>query len=240
MELYRCDLVLHDYLFFATTERGKVAETGPFIHNYALTYALGWAVSPWHNEIQKPHYREELARVGKRYITPARLVRGSYVINQYNTMSESYSLGNKQQSIGYPDWGFVKCFRPGTMFRSYVVSAEAITFPRYLRLGKFMAKTELRIMVPQELHLRTAPSTGREMRAKQPEYPLLAWDDLAMTARPVVFDIIANALPGHLIANPVFDDVPGSYLVATFAHEEVPVQIPLRMGYYGENLCEFW
>ncbi len=29
MELYRCDLTLHDYLFFATTERGKVAETGP-------------------------------------------------------------------------------------------------------------------------------------------------------------------------------------------------------------------
>ncbi len=105
MELYRCDITLHDYLFFATTERGKVAETGPFIHNYALTYALGWAISPWHNEEQKPHYREELASVGQRYVTPAKLVRGSYVVNQYNTMSESYSLG-KAQSIGYPGLGF--------------------------------------------------------------------------------------------------------------------------------------
>ncbi len=62
MELYRCDITLHDYLFFATTERGKVAETGPFIHNYALTYALGWAIAPWRNEVQKPHYREDLAQ----------------------------------------------------------------------------------------------------------------------------------------------------------------------------------
>ena len=107
MQLYRCDSTLHDYLFFATTERGKAAETGPFIHNYTLTYALGWASSPWRNDVQKPHYREELAQVGYRYVTPARLVRGSYVVSQYNTMTESYHLG-KAQSIGYPDWGFIK------------------------------------------------------------------------------------------------------------------------------------
>src|SRR5947209_14620789 len=92
MQLYCCDITLHDYLFFATTERGKVAETGPFIHNYALTYALGWASSPWRNEIQKPHYHEELAQVGRRYVTPARLIQGSAIVSQYNTMSESYGL----------------------------------------------------------------------------------------------------------------------------------------------------
>src|SRR5438445_8489755 len=109
MEIYRCDITLHDYRFFATTERGKVAETGPFIHNYALTYALGWAISPWYHEEQKPLYREELSRVGKRYITPAQLIRGSSLVSQYNTLSESYSM-NKGRSIGYPDWGFIKCF----------------------------------------------------------------------------------------------------------------------------------
>ena len=75
-------------------------------------------------------------------MTPAKLVRGSYVLNQYNTMSESYSLG-KTQSIGYPDWGFIKCFRPGTTFHFYVISAEEVHFPHYFRLGKFMAKTVL-------------------------------------------------------------------------------------------------
>ena len=240
MELYRCDLMLHDYLFFATTERGKVAETGPFIHNYALTYALGWAVSSWHNEVQKPHYREELAEVGKRYITPAKLVRGSYVVSQYNTMGESYRLGDKQKSIGYPDWGFIKCFRPGAVFRCYVMSAEIVQFPRYLRLGKFMAKTELRLTTAQQLQRRTETIGAGEEKQNQPEYPLLAWNDLASTARPIAFDMIVNALPGHLIANPVFEGVPGAYLLATFASQEAPVRIPLRMGYYGENLCESW
>jgi CRISPR-associated protein Csc1 len=239
MELYRCDLTLHDYLFFATTERGKVAETGPFIHNYALTYAFGWATSPWHNEVQQPHYRRELAAVGKRYITPARLVRGSSLVSQYNTMGESYALGNKERSIGYPDWGFIKCFHPGTLFRCYIISAEVVQFPRYLRLGKFMAKTELRAVAAQHLQRATGP-VKRSGEQQQPEYPLLTWNDLASDARPVAFDIIVNALPGHIIANPIFDSESGSYLLATFAQEEAPVLMPLRMGYYGEMLCESW
>jgi CRISPR-associated protein Csc1 len=129
-QVYLCELVMHDYLFFATTERGKVAETGAFIHNYALTYALGWATSPYGNEEQKPNYRTELATVGSRYVTPARLLRGSYLLSQYNTMSENYHL-SKGQSIGYPDWGFIKCFRPGATFRFFALSpVECYTRPK--------------------------------------------------------------------------------------------------------------
>ncbi|MBA2287073.1 MAG: type I-D CRISPR-associated protein Cas5/Csc1 [Ktedonobacteraceae bacterium] len=236
MELYRCDLTLHDYLFFATTERGKVAETGPFIHNYALTYALGWAVSPWHNEIQKPRYREELAEVGRRYVTPARLVRGSYLVSQYNTMSESYSLG-RTQSTGYPDWGFIRCFRPGAAFRFYVISAEAVQFSHYFRLGKFMAKTLLHVTTPHNLQQVTAESLPSLRRATR---PMLTWNDIPTSARPAVYDIIVSALPGRLIDNPVFEGVAGSYLSATFADDETAVLLPLHMGYYGENLCESW
>src|SRR5216110_547975 len=237
MKLYRCNLTLQDYLFFATTERGKVAETGPFIHNYALTYAMGWAVSPWLNEVQKPNYREELAKVGKRYITPAKLVRGSTVVSQYNTMSESFGIGKKEQSIGYPDWGFIKCFRPGTVFRCYAISAEEIQFPSYVRLGKFMAKTKLDITVAQETQWLMKSNSDQKVNR---DHPLLTWDDLAKTARPVVFDIVVNALPGKLIANSVFDNVPGSYLLSTFAEGEAPTQVPLDMGYYGENVCASW
>lgn len=239
MELYRCNITLHDYLFFATTERGKVAETGPFIHNYALTYALGWANSPWRNEEQKPHYREELAGVGQRYVTPAKLVRGSYVVNQYNTMSESYSLG-KAQSIGYPDWGFIKCFRPGTSFRFYVISSEVVQFPHYLRLGKFMAKTVLHTTPAHQIQRRGEWSTGQTLMRERLIRPLLNWNDLSTSARPVIYDIIVNALPSRLIDNPIFDGVDGPYLTATFADDEVSVQLPLGMGYYGENLCESW
>jgi CRISPR-associated protein Csc1 len=233
MQVYRCDLILHDYLFFATTERGKVAETGPFLHNYALTYALGWATSPWHNAIQKPRYREELGRVEKRYVTPATLVRGSYLITQYNTMSESYAL-HKAQSIGYPNWGFIKCFRPGSTFRFYVLSADEVPIPRYLRLGKFMAKAALRCVPATDVQQRSTSFN------KQVIHPLLTWNDLAISARPVVYDILANALPSRLIEHAVFTGIEGPYIVATFADEQTSVEFPARIGYYGERLCISW
>jgi hypothetical protein len=43
MELYRCYITLQDYLFFATTERGKVAETGPFIR-HGVTKSKGHTI----------------------------------------------------------------------------------------------------------------------------------------------------------------------------------------------------
>jgi CRISPR-associated protein Csc1 len=243
MKLYQCTFLLHDYLFFATTERGKVAETGPFIHNYALTYAFGWAISPWYHEEQKPHYREELARVGKRYLTPARLIRGSYVVSQYNTLSEHYSM-SKGRSIGYPDWGFVKCFRPGTLFRGYVLSQEETVFPRFLRLGKFMAKTEIHVIPAENIQQTSEPlPIERTTRADEPDQPLLNWNDLTPPARPAAFDIIANALPSHLIANAVFQQN-SAYLLADFpavgGQAGRHVQLPLHMGYYGENICVSW
>jgi CRISPR-associated protein Csc1 len=239
MQVYRCDLILHDYLFFATTERGKVAETGPFLHNYALTYALGWAVSPWHNEVQKPRYREELAQVGKRYVTPASLVRGSYLTTQYNTMSESYSL-SRGKSTGYPDWGFIKCFRPGARFRFYVLSAEAFRFPPYLRLGKFMAKAALFPTPATEIAQRSTPFTEQETRQQRIVHPLLTWNDLPAFARPTIYDILTNSLPSRLIEHAVFTDMEGPYLAAVFADEKTTVQLPARMGYYGVNLCSSW
>jgi hypothetical protein len=163
MHLYRCDLVLHDYLFFATTERGKVAETGPFVHNYALTYALG-----------------------------------------------------KPISAAYPDWGFAKCLRPAAHFCFYVLSRERKVFPRYIRLGKFMAKAELWAEHARQL----APATG-PCQADT----LLAWDDLAV--KPQVFDLRADALPTRLVNHAHFADVP--HLRAHFPDGEVT--LPLATGY---------
>ncbi|HKZ79721.1 MAG TPA: type I-D CRISPR-associated protein Cas5/Csc1 [Anaerolineae bacterium] len=218
MHLYRCDLILHDYLFFATTERGKVAETGPFVHNYALTYALGWARSAWYSETQEPHYPEELAaawRTEAAYVTPATLLRGGYLINQYNTMPESYGLG-KGQSIGYPDWGFAKCLRPAAHFRFYVVSRNLKMLPRFIRLGKFMAKAEVRAEHARRIERATGTCIANA---------LLAWDDLKAT--PTVFDLTANALPTRLINQGRFTNA--DHLRAEFSDGRVV--LPLAAGY---------
>lgn len=238
--LYRLDITMHDYLLFATTERGRVAETGPFVHNYALTYAFGWARSPWHHEGHKPHYQQELARVGKRYITPARLLRGSTVVTQYNTMHERYYLEPAQKSVGYPDWGFIKCYRPGSLFRGYVVSAAAQSFPRFIRLGKFLAKAAVQVTEATSLTRQETVLTGqRDQRLIAPG-PLLNWDDLASPSRPVIYDLVSRALPTSLIDNPVFEGIPGPYLLAKFADEQRELVLPLQMGYYGGNLCASW
>ncbi len=36
-----CHLKLHDYLFYASREMGRLYETEKYLHNYGLTYALG-------------------------------------------------------------------------------------------------------------------------------------------------------------------------------------------------------
>jgi CRISPR-associated protein Csc1 len=207
-------------LFFATTERGKIAETGSFIHNYALTYALGWARSPWHNELQQPHYPEELAAAWQAeaaYVTPAALLHGSFVLSQYNTMPETYQL-DKGQSIGYPDWGFAKCIRPAAQFRFYVLSYDLKTFPRFIRLGKFVAKAEIQHLEPaRQIERVTGDCTANI---------LLAWDDLS--TKPAVFDLTANALPTRLVNRANFFHVP--YLRAQFSEGNV-VTLPLTAGY---------
>ena len=39
-----CRLVLHENLYYATREVGRLYETGRCLHNYALTYALGFVL----------------------------------------------------------------------------------------------------------------------------------------------------------------------------------------------------
>ena len=214
--IYRCDFTLHDYLFFASTERGKVAETSPFVHNYALTYALGWVQTVWHNEQQKARYRDDLMPVLNHYITPARLVRGVSIVMQYNTLSEQLKV-EKQRSVGYPDWGFIKCFKPSTLFRAYVISSESEVFPRYIRLGKFIAKTKLDVV------------TARQISRKEGDYRvthLLNWSDLQR--KPVAFNVQVTSLPTRLINQAIFEA--SEFLQVNFPDGD-EVNLPMGMGY---------
>ena len=224
MHIYRCNLTLYDYLFFATTERGKIAETGRFIHNYALTYALGWASSPYFNERQQPHYREELSAARGVYVTPAQFLGGGYLLTQYNTMPETFDL-SRAQSIGYPNWGFIKCLKPDSRFRFYVLSQGERAFPRFVRLGKFMSKAKL----------MTQHTVGTRRRGKCQVEPLLNWEDL-LAPKPVPRDIIVNALPTRLVGCSAFSMV--DYVEADFDGDSVC--LPLTMGYLGDAPCNSW
>ncbi len=210
MEIYRGDIELLDYVFYATVERGKVYETGAFIHNYALAYALGLAQSETYvyaRLVQAPHYLEELTPLnGRIYITPGEAVRASHRLVQWNTLRETYAFPGKPPSLGYPDWGFARMLRPGSRFRFYILihrladlpDAPALHAllagrPARVRLGKFPAKARLRLEAATRAVERTGPFVSEA---------LLNWRDLE--ADPTVCDILAASLPTRLLSRAHF------------------------------------
>lgn len=220
MRIYRCELEMYDYLFYATTERGKIAETGAYIHNYALTYALSklWndktKLPPRYHQKQQPNYKVELNSVDF-YVTPAKLIRGRQKIIQYNTINEGYSL-SKGRSLGYPNWGYIKPFLPGSQFRFYILAEKELEIPLYIRLGKFMGKAKLIIEEAQSVVKKKGKFTS---------YHLLNWEDLK--DKPKVFDILTQTLPTQLIENGYY--LEGEYWEGKFGEDRI--EFPEVMKY---------
>jgi CRISPR-associated protein Csc1 len=226
MHLWRCDLILHDYLFFATTKRGYTTETGQFIHNYSLTYALGWARSELHTETQEPQYAEQLSKIRGIYVTPANLLSGNYIPMSYRAEAESYSLLNISNPYG-EDYGIIKCFRPGSVFRFYILARFHLDkTPPLVRLGRSMAKAEIVKQYPIKLEIVEGDYIASS---------LLNWDDMAV--EPSVCNVIVCALPGRLIENARFAST--QHLRAEFTDGE-EVKLPLDMGYLRRELCSSW
>lgn len=212
MHIYRGTLELLDYVFYATTERGKVYETGSFIHNYALTYALGLVRGETYTYArlsQEPHYLEELPPLnGSLYITPGSPQQVSHRLVQWNTIREGYAFPGKLRSVGYPDWGFARVLRPGSSFVFYLLAPEPANLPEVptlrdlvagrtvrVRLGKFPGKARLFLEAADKVTERTGP-----FRVDT----LLNWRDLE--ADPLACDVVAASLPTRLLARAHFSE----------------------------------
>lgn len=147
--VYQCRVELHDPVYFASREIGKLFETVPVLHNYALSYALGLVVSPYHSASQVPRYQLDLEPLNNAgiYVTPAKGVAFTGVTETWNfARSEGYHLKERKQSdaaINLPLIGHNKMLDTGSVFRFYIYSLEALKLPRWIRLGKWMSKAEL-------------------------------------------------------------------------------------------------
>ncbi len=75
------------------------------------------------------------------------------------------------------------------------------------RLGKFMAKAAISAVPASSLQTRLGAFNEHETHQQGIIHPLLTWNDLPISARPVVYDIIANALPSRLIEHAVFTGI---------------------------------
>jgi len=238
MHIYRGTLELLDYVFYATVERGKVYETGPFIHNYALAYALGLArgkTYTYTHLIQEPHYVEELTPLnGRLYLTPAAPQQVAYRLVQWNTLRESYVLTRKEQSLGYPDWGFARMLRPGSRFTFYLMVQNPAALPDAPALRDLLAGQPTRVRLgkfPAKARLQSEPAR-RVVEREGPFFvdAYLNWRDLE--ADPMVCDVVATSLPTRLIARARFDAAP--HYEAHFGDERV--YLPAQMRFLARPL----
>ena len=217
MHIYRLCLTLQDPLYFATRELGRLYATERYLHNYALTYALGLARSSYHDAEHIPHYQEDIESLNQRriYVTPARPVDSSYVTHTYKWANLNSHVEMEQISKNIPTYGRIREIAPESTFEAYVISTEPLSLPKWVRLGKWASKAAV-----QTQELSNVRSREGEFTFSPPLNPL----DVMFTHQVLSYDTV-NMPPVSLIRNV---HLQGHY----YESEEMKsLKIPARMSY---------
>lgn len=190
----RCDLELHDSLYFATREIGRLYETERVIHNYALCYAVGLASSPFFTRQQTPTYRQDLSALNARgiYVTPARALAADFMLNTWKYASNHYHVKMEKAQTNTPTFGRAKELAVESRFRFYIITQDdTYQPPRWIRLGKWMSKARLSCE-----RIKAPPVRSGEFEVKHPLNPL----DVFAAYTVTMCDLI-NMPPVSLISN---------------------------------------
>ena len=169
MQVTRCNLILHDSLYYATREMGRLYETEKVIHNWALTYALGLIQKPYRSFDSVPTYQDDLTLINEAgvYVTPAKPVRYDYVIstfkladNRHRPFSTVSNTRKKELGItvtNKPSFGRAKELAPESEFQFYIVGELPNRLPKWIRLGLWMSKARIEI---EDVKSSLAPKSG--------------------------------------------------------------------------------
>ena len=191
MHVYLGTLTLHENLFYATREIGRLYETGRYLHNYALTYALELAVAPYFHREQVPRYAEQLTPLNARgiYVTPARGIAVSYVLNTFKYANNLYHVEMEKGRLNTPSFGRAKELAVESRFLFAVLSArEELTLPNWIRLGLWRSKARIEWEV--------AEASQREEESLEASLPMNPLD--LPIERLTTFDLISMP-PGSLL-----------------------------------------
>ncbi|MBD2454636.1 type I-D CRISPR-associated protein Cas5/Csc1 [Nostoc sp. FACHB-87] len=231
VSIYRCELELHDSLYYATREIGRLYETEPVIHNYALCYALGLVDSEVYSTTvveehsyryfcpeQVPKYEEHLTPLNKQgiYVTPARAITHTAILNTWKYANNNYHVEMEKTQKNIPSFGRAKEIAPESIFEFFVISQKELKLPKWIRLGKWMSKAEVTVeKLPQ-------PQTTEGLfTCKYPLNPL----DVMFTNQVISYDVV-NMPPVSLIQNV---QMRGQY----YQFKEMQdIKIPARMEYH--------
>lgn len=228
--IYRCTIELHDSLYFATREIGRLYETEPIVHNYALCYALGLVDNPSYQTTvaeedsyryfcpeQVPKYAQHLTPLNQQgiYVTPARTVNYTAVLNTWKYANNNYHVEMEKTQKNIPSFGRTKEIAPESRFEFFIITENSLKLPKWIRLGKWASKAELTM---EELQ---SPKRDREGEFIFP-YPLNPLD-VMFTHQVLSYDTI-NMPPVSLIRNV---RMRGEY----YTIEGLKLQIPAQMQY---------
>jgi CRISPR-associated protein Csc1 len=208
---YHLTITLQDPLFFATRELGRTYITESFIHNYALTYALGLARSSYHDALHVPHYKDDLEPLNDEgvYVTPARAVHVVTGAHTFKFADTRYHVKMVQSSENIPGYGRTRELMPGSIFEAFVISESPRKLPRWIRLGKWMSKAEV---------IGTSVEIKETTGAYVVYHPL---NPLDLPVEPLLYDLI-NMPPVSLVNNARFEG--GAYILGSVA-------MPIGMRY---------
>jgi CRISPR-associated protein Csc1 len=204
--IYRCTLELHDSLYFATHEIGRLYETKPIVHNYALSYALGLVDSDryattvaeehsyrYYCPEQIPKYKAHLTPLNQQgiYITPAKVLNYASVLNTWKYANNNYHVEMEPTYRNIPGFGRTKEIAAESRFEFFVITERELQLSRWIRLGKWASKGELTME-----KLKFTLYHDDEFSCTHPLNPL----DVMFTNQVISFNTI-NMPPVSLIHN---------------------------------------
>jgi CRISPR-associated protein Csc1 len=216
-----CHLTLHDYLFYASREVGRLYETEKYLHNYGLTYALGLVKAPFSNLAQVPHYQEDFEVMNEQgiYVTPAHPLHCTFAFHTFKMANVNYYNFTPQVSSNQVVFGRAKELVPESTFQFCVLSEREVALPSWIRLGKWMAKGHVQVKARVEAKVKEG-----SFHVKGALNPL----DIDMM--PENCNIVAMA-PASLLTNAHYT---GSYYEV--ADSNIPsIHLPVGMRYQAKR-----
>ena len=240
--IYHLQLELHDSLYFATREIGRLYETEPIIHNYALCYALGLVDNPQYATTvdetdayryfcrhQVPQYQEHLTPLNQQgiYVTPAYPVDYQTVLATWKYADNRYHVEMQKTAKNWPSFGRNKEIAAESRFECFVISAKKINLPQWhpsrkwwIRLGKWLSKAEVTCKTMQEVKIYPSEQDFLYPYALNPL-------DVMFSHQVLSYDVV-NMPPVSLIRNV---SLRGSYYQIDRPEQSSKLKIPAAMTY---------
>jgi CRISPR-associated protein Csc1 len=154
LKAYRVEIETEGIIRGAAREIGRLVETGSYISNTSLYYALGISKSQYAETRGEPDYINQTADDKSIYIAPARPINETKYTNLLTTVSgnkyaeqnlSAQDPDNEVADMNFPKKGTEKVVTSENKFETFILSEEELDLPRYFRLGKKRGKCSLTV-----------------------------------------------------------------------------------------------